>query len=991
MDKFETDLEQMEIRDSFSKLMVKRVYNILLIASKYDSFILEEDGRIDERIFNEYTSLNLRYPPRFTQVTNIDAAIEAMQKNNFELIICMPGDKSKQAFEEAKHIKEAGPNVPIVMLTPFSREVSQYLANADTSAIDYVFSWLGNTDLLLAIVKLMEDKMNVEEDVNNVGVQVIMLVEDSIRFYSSILPDLYKYVLEQSRNFSTEALNAHHRTLRMRGRPKILLARSYEEAVSIYDTYKDNMLGVITDVSFTREGEKDPHAGSRLAEYLRSNDPVLPIIIDSSEAANKEIANGPEMAFIQKGSKTFPQELRQRMTELFGFGDFVFRDPKTGKEVARIHDLQELQNAIFNIPDDSLRYHFERNHASRWLFSRAMFSIGRFIKQIPIQAFTDTMPVRKMLFDAIVKYRKIKNEGVIAEFKKGKFDKYSNYARIGEGSLGGKARGLAFLSAMIKRHPELNRFEDTKVMIPKTLVLCTNVFDEFMEQNHLYDIALQDLPNEEILDAFRQAHLPEMLFDDLVAFINVVKKPIAVRSSSLLEDAHYQPFAGVYSTYMVPYDEDPKVMLKMVRTAIKGVYASVFFEQSKAYMTATSNVIDQEKMAVVIEEVCGNTYGDRFYPTFSGVARSLNFYPIGQEESTDGIANVALGLGKYIVDGGLTLRFSPKHPNHILQMSTTDYALRETQTSFLALDMSNKDSHLPVDDGFNLLRLPIKEAEQDGTLAHIASTFDPYDQVIRDGLWDGGRKIISFAHVLENNTFPLAELLSTILKLGEEEMGRHIEIEFAVNLDTHDYEKKHTFYLLQIRPIVDSKEQITEDLNSIPKEQLLMRTNFALGQGITNEISDIVYINPEEFSGSHNQLCAYEVDKINKKLTQEGRTYVLIGPGRWGSSDPWLGIPIRWPNIASARLIVETSLNKYQIDPSQGTHFFQNLTSFGVHYYTLPHAQDDLNFLDMNYLNNLEPLYQDKYLKHYRFDKPLVVKTDGKKGIGVLMLPTAGE
>ena len=984
MDKFALDLEQMEMRDSFSNLMVKRVYNILLIASKYDSFILEEDGRIDEKIFNEYTQLNLRYPPRFMQVVNEEAAIEQLQKHNFELIIFMPGDKSQQAFEGAKRIKKISPNVPIVMLTPFSREVSQYLVNADTSAIDYVFSWLGNTDLLLAIVKLIEDKMNVEEDVKSVGVQVIMLVEDSIRFYSSILPDLYKYVLEQSRNFATEALNAHHRTLRMRGRPKILLARSYEEATAIYKKYQDNMLGVISDVSFTRNGMKDSLAGQKLSEFLHQNDPVLPIIIDSSEASNKKLAEGPEMAFIQKGSKTFPQELRQLMTNLFGFGDFVFRDPKTGQEVARIHDLQELQKAIFSIPDDSLRYHFERNHASRWLFSRAMFPIGRFIKHIPIQAFTDTMPVRQMLFDAIVKYRKIKNEGVIAEFQKGRFDKYSNYARIGDGSLGGKARGLAFLSAMIKRHPELNRFADTQVMIPKTLVLCTNVFDEFMEQNNLYDIALQDLPNEEILEAFRHAHLPEMLFDDLVAFVDVVKKPIAVRSSSLLEDAHYQPFAGIYSTYMIPYDEDPKIMLKMLRTAIKGVYASVFFDQSKAYMTATSNVIDQEKMAVVIEEVCGSSYGNRFYPTFSGVARSLNYYPIGQEETTDGIANVALGLGKYIVDGGLTLRFSPKHPKHILQMSTMEYALRETQTSFLALDLNNKNGHLPVDDGFNLLKLPVKEAEQDGTLDQIASTFDPYDQVIRDGIWEGGRKIISFAHILENETFPLAELLSDILKLGEEEMGRHVEIEFAVNLNSQDTDKKHAFYLLQIRPIVDSKEQFNENLNELPKEDLLMRTNYALGQGIASEIFDIVYVSGDNFNATQNQLCAYEIDKINKQLTQEGRNYVLIGPGRWGSSDPWLGIPVRWPNIASARLIVETSLNKYQIDPSQGTHFFQNLTSFGVHYYTIPHAQDERNFIDLDFLNGIEPLYEDKYLKHYRFDEAMVVKTDGKKGVGIL-------
>ena len=526
--------------------------------------------------------------------------------------------------------------------------------------------------------------------------------------------------------------------------------------------------------------------------------------------------------------------------------------------------------------------------------------------------------------------------------------------------------------------------EDTQILIPKTLVLCTDVFDEFMEENNLYETALQDLPDEEILKAFTQALLPERLFENLTAFVNVVKKPIAVRSSSLLEDAHYQPFAGIYSTYMIPYVEDQEQMLNLLRTAIKEVYASVFFAQSKAYMTATSNVIDQEKMAVVIEEVCGTAYGSRFYPTFSGVARSLNYYPIGQEETSDGIANVALGLGKYIVDGGVTLRFSPKHPRHILQMSSMEYALRETQTSFLALDLDNKKAEISVDDGFNLLKIPVRDAEKDGTLDYLASTFDPVDQIIRDGLWEGGRKIISFAHILENNAFPLADILDKILKLGEEEMGRPVEIEFAVNLNSKDIEKKHAFYLLQIRPIVDSKETLNEDLNIISKEQLIIRTNYALGQGVATELNDIVYVKPEQFSASNNQLTAYAVDKINRQLTEEGRNYVLIGPGRWGSSDPWLGIPVRWPNIASARLIVETGLSKYQIDPSQGTHFFQNLTSFGVHYYTIPYHQDDLNFLDLAFLDSQTPLYEDQFLRHYRFDSPLTVKTDGRKGIGIL-------
>ena len=970
---------------SFANLMVKRVFNILLIASKYDLFMLEDDGRVDEKIFNEYASLNLRYPPRFTQVSSEAEAMQAMRETNFELIIYMPGDKSPESFEVVNRIKAANRRAPIVLLTPFSREVSQFLEDADLSSIDYVFSWLGNTDLLLAIVKLVEDKMNVENDVNAVGVQVIMLVEDSVRFYSSILPDLYKYVLEQSRNFATEALNAHQRTLRMRGRPKILLARSYEEAVNIFNKYEENMLGVISDISFKHDGIKDAQAGFKLCSYFREKDPVLPIVIDSSEEENEAIAREKEMGFIHKGSKTFPQELRQLMNDSFGFGDFVFRNPQTGEEVARIHDLQALQKAIFTIPDDSLRYHFERNHASRWLFSRAMFPIARFIKGIPITAYKETMPVRQLLFDAIVQYRRVKNQGVVAEFQKGRYDKYSHFARIGDGSLGGKARGLAFMNSMIKNHPELKAFGNAQILIPKTLVLCTDVFDEFMESNNLYPIALQELPDEEILKAFTDAHLPQRLLESLSAFVEVVQKPIAVRSSSLLEDAHYQPFAGIYSTYMIPFDDDPKVMIELLRTAIKGVYASVFYAQSKAYMAATSNVIDQEKMGVVIEEVCGSAYGNRFYPTFSGVARSLNFYPIGEEKAEEGIANVALGLGKYIVDGGMTLRFSPMHPTHILQMSSMEYALRETQTRFLALDLNNKSSELSVDDGSNLLKLPVREAEKDGTLQYIASTYDPIDQVIRDGLWDGGRKIISFAHILNNNAFPLAEILSKVLTLGQSEMGRPVEIEFAVNLNAGENRDQQIFYLLQMRPIVDTKQTLKENLDEIPAGSCLIKTRSALGQGIIDDVCDLVYVKPDGFSASYNQQAVEEIGRINRQFTEENKSYVLVGPGRWGSSDPWLGIPVKWPHIASARLIVETGLSKYQIDPSQGTHFFQNLTSFGVHYYTLPYAASASDFLDTAFLKGLTPVFENDYLIHYRFDHPVTVKTDGKKGIGVLM------
>ena len=974
---------------SFANLMRNRVYNVLLIASKYDAFMLEDDGRVEEQIFNEYVSLNLRYPPRFTQVSTEEEAIEELEYNNFELIICMPNDIKDNSFEIAKTIKANYNKIPIVVLTPFSREVSKYMAKADLSAIDYVFSWLGNADLLLAIIKLVEDKMNVDQDIETIGVQVILLVEDSVRFYSSILSSLYKYVLVQSDNFATEALNGHQQMLRMRGRPKILLARSYEEAKMLYQKYEDNMLGVISDMSFNREGQKDKEAGFRFCNSVRNKNPFLPIILNSSDCENIKYAKQLEAGFIDKASKTFPQELRKLLTDTFGFGDFVFKDPDTGKEIIRIKNLKDFQEQIFNIPDNSLRYHLSRNHASRWLYSRAIFPLAQFIEKMPMNDVVDTTEVRKFIFDAIVMYRRTKNQGVIAEFKKDRFDKYSNFVRFGEGSLGGKGRGLAFIDGLIKRNIELSEFKGVNVCIPKTLVLCTEIFDQFMENNDLYKIALSDASDDEILKTFVESHLPDGFNDNLRAFLSVVRKPIAIRSSSLLEDSHYQPFAGIYSTYMIPFDENIEKNLNMLKKAIKGVYASVFFQDSKAYMMATSNVIDQEKMGIILEEVVGTAYGERYYPSFSGVARSLNYYPIGHETSEDGIANVALGLGKYIVDGGVTLRFSPKHPHSILQMSSLDYALRETQTYFLCLDLKNQDFQLSTDDGQNLLKVSVQDAEKDGTLLHIASTYDHVDQVLRDGIWGTGRKVISFAHILQNETFPLAKILERVLFLGQKEMGRPVEIEFAAQLNPDENDKSN-FYLLQIRPVVDAKEMLKENIEAIPEEQTILKTNNALGQGIENDVFDLIYVKPETFQASKNQLTAYEIDKINHQLTKEGRGYVLIGPGRWGSSDSWLGIPVKWPNIASARLIVEADFSNYKIDPSQGTHFFQNLTSFGVSYYNISNESEN-DYIDYEYLKSQPAYYENEYFRHLRFDKPIVIKTDGKKNFGVLLKPGTDE
>ena len=978
-------LNQLYFKDtSFVNLMTKRIFNVLLVANPYDAFMLEDDGRIDEKIFNEYMNLSLRYPPRFTQVSTEEETWKQLANTTFDLVICMPGSDNSDTFEIARSIKNKYSHIPLVVLTPFSHGITARMEHEDLSIFEYVFCWLGNTDLLVSIIKLIEDKMNLEHDVKEVGVQMIMLVEDSIRFYSSVLPNLYKFVLKQSQEFATEALNAHQRTLRMRGRPKIVLTRTYEEAMELYNKYEKNVLGIITDARYPRGGVVDPMAGIKLLAEIRSRDPFIPLILQSAEVNNKVYAGRYDASFVDKNSKKMNIDLREIISEHFGFGDFIFRNPDTFEEVARVRNLKELQNIIFAIPKESLLYHISRNHVSRWLYSRAMFPPAEFLKQITWKSLQDIDAHRRIIFEAIVKYRKMKNQGVVAVFQRDRFDRYSNFARIGEGSLGGKGRGLAFIDNMVKRHIEFEEFENATVVIPKTVVLCTDIFDEFMDTNGLYQVALSDADDDTILKAFLRAKLPDRLVEDFFAFFDVVKTPIAIRSSSLLEDSHYQPFAGIYSTYMIPYLEDKYEMLRMLSDAIKGVYASVYYRDSKAYMQATSNVIDQEKMAVILQEVVGTQYGDRFYPSISGVARSLNYYPIGDERAEEGTVSLALGLGKYIVDGGLTLRICPYHPNQVLQTSEMEIALRETQTQFYALDLKNTGHNFSLDDGFNLLKLPVKEADNDGALNFIASTYDPYDMVIRDGIYPGGRKLITFANVLQHDVFPLPRILQLAQEYGQSEMRRPVEIEFAVTLNAQ--KKTGVFYLLQIRPMVDIKAVLDEDLNLIKDENVLLRSNNSLGHGIMEDIYDIIYVKTEGYTASNNPTIAYEIEKMNRKFLDEGKHYILVGPGRWGSSDSWLGIPVKWPHISAARIIVEAGLTNYRVDPSQGTHFFQNLTSFGVGYFTINSYMND-GIYNQDILNAQPAVEETQFIRHVRFDNPLIVKMDGKKKQGVVMLP----
>ena len=980
------NLNQLYFKDtSFVNLMTKRIFNVLLVANPYDAFMLEDDGRIDEKIFMEYMNLSLRYPPRFTQVSTEEEAWKQLELTMFDLVIVMPGTDNSDTFDIARTIKVKYSHIPLVVLTPFSHGITARMEHEDLSIFEYVFCWLGNTDLLVSIIKLIEDKMNLEHDIKEVGVQMILLVEDSIRFYSSVLPNLYKFVLKQSQEFATEALNDHQRTLRMRGRPKIVLARSYEEAMELYDRYEKNVLGVITDARYPREGVVDSMAGIKLMSEIRKRDPFIPLILQSSEVSNERYARRYEASFVDKNSKKMNVDLRDIVSEHFGFGDFIFRNPDTYEEVARVRNLKEMQNIIFSIPKESLLYHISHNHVSRWLYSRAMFPPAEFLKQISWDEFENIDAHRRIIFEAIVKYRKMKNRGVVAVFMRDRFDRYSNFARIGEGSLGGKGRGLAFIDNMVKRHAEFEEFENASIAIPKTVVLCTDIFDEFMDTNGLYQVALSDASDETILKAFLRARLPERLMEDFLAFFNVVKSPIAIRSSSLLEDSHYQPFAGIYSTYMVPYLDDKYEMLRMLSDAIKGVYASVYYKDSKAYMQATSNVIDQEKMAVILQEVVGTQYGDRFYPSISGVARSLNYYPIGDEKAEEGTVSLALGLGKYIVDGGLTLRVCPYHPSQVLQTSEMEIALRETQTQFYALDLKNDGHEFSLDDGFNLLKLSVREADKDGSLQYIASTYDPYDMVIRDGVYPGGRKVITFANILQHDVFPLARILQLVQEYGQSEMRRPVEIEFAVTLNQQ--QKTGTFYLLQIRPMVDVKADLSEDLNLISEDNILLKSYNSLGHGIMEDIQDVVYVKTEGYSASNNPTIACEIEKMNRKFLDEGKNYVLVGPGRWGSSDSWLGIPVKWPHISAARVIVEAGLTNYRVDPSQGTHFFQNLTSFGVGYFTINAYMND-GIYNQDFLNTQPAVEETQFLRHVHFERPIVIKMDGKKKIGVVMMPS---
>lgn len=973
---------------SFSLLMQKRIRKVLVLCSNYDFFTLEEDGRIDEQIFNEYVSLNLRYPPIFIHADSSDKAMSILENEEIDLIIPMLSIKDVDTFVFAKNLKEKFPNKPIVVLTHFSREVSIRLEKVDLSGIDHVFCWLGNTDIFLAIIKLIEDKMNADNDILEVGVQAVVLVEDSVRFMSSYLPSLYRIILEQSKEFMLEALNEHQQMLRRRGRPKILVAHNYDEAITIYNKFKKNILGIISDVSYKyRPNKRDTKAkaGLKFCAVVKKDDPNIPFLLQSSDTENEKFAKKLGSGFLHKYAKNLLNELKSYILENFGFGPFFFSDPKTGKDAYYAVDLKAFQETILSIPDDILEYHTRRDDFSKWLNARALFPIAKKFKETSFDDFSSADALRKYIYDAVSSFRVSKARGIIAEFDKNRFDDYLFFSRIGDGNLGGKARGLAFMNSIIKKERLFSKYPDVIISIPATVVLTTDIFEEFMEMNDLHNIALSAISDEEVLQYFVNAQLPGKIREDLITIAGLANSPIAVRSSSKLEDSYYQPFAGIYSTYMVPPSQSLQQSVAMIEEAIKCVYASVYYQTSKSYMSATSNLIDEEKMGIIIQAVCGSNYNGRFYPTFSGVARSLNYYPIAPEKAEDGVVDVAYGLGKLIVDGSTSLRFSPKHPKRIIQLASPESALKNTQKYFYALDM-NPDSFSPsTAESVNLFKLRIKEAEKDAAFRHVASTYNYENNMIYDGDYYSGKKIVTFSNILNHDAFPLANIVADLLEISSQAMNNHVEIEFAANLDTPPGQPMILNYL-QVRPIVSTDSQLNAAVVENDVEDSLLFSEKAMGNGIINDICDIIYIKTENFDPAKNPKIVLELEELNEKFRKEDKNYILIGPGRWGSSDPWLGIPVKWPQISSARIIIEAGLENYRVDPSQGTHFFHNLTSFGVGYFTInPYIKD--GHFEYKYMDSFPAQYESDLVRHVRFEKEMLIKIDGRTNKGVIFKP----
>lgn len=975
------------IKGDYTSLMAKRIRRILLVCNNYDSYALDEDGRIEAQIVEEYTQMKLSNPPVITRVESTIDALECVGRGErYDVVITMYNVGEVDVFDFSHRMKAICAETPIVLLTSFSKQIYQRIQESDGRDIDYFFCWNNSTDLIIAIIKLLEDRMNADHDILEEGVRAILLVEDSVRYYSTYLPLLYRLVLEQNRTALRDALNEKQQLLRKRARPKVLMATCYEEAMALYDRYKDNLLGVISDIGFVMHKGDRPEtekltAGIELCKVIRAEDPTMPFLLQSSQEAMRKEARKLGVGFVVKTSKTLTHEVSEFIGREFGFGDFVVTNPETGEEVARASDLETIEKMLRTLSIPDFRNFSQNNKLSKWLFARGLFALAEIVKPLHAETAEEVEKLRQINLKQIRDFRINQALGVVARFDVDTYNDTIWFSRVGNGSLGGKARGLAFLNHILQKHDLYDRWEDVRIMVPRTMVITTEFFDRFILDNGLQYVINADISDAEILSEFVASSLPEDLTQALRRFIHVEHHPLAVRSSSKLEDSHYQPFAGVYSTYMIPHTDNEDQELRLLSKAIKSVWASVYFASSRSYIAATANVLSEEKMAIVLQEVCGVEDDGYYFPTISGVARSVNFYPIGREKPEDGIAKIAFGLGKAVVDGEQVLRFSPRYPKHVLQTSTPELTMRDTQQAMFALNLLPEKFKTSVDDGVNLERIQISDCARFEGLRHVVSTYDLENMRIVDSPVPAGPKFVTFAHILKFNTFPLAEIISTLLDIAQQEMKCPVEIEFAVNLQ----HEPQIFNVLQIRPISADSLNSSIDWDEVDTSHSFLTSASALGTGRMAGITDVVYLKSEAFDVLHTRQMAEQVRMLNQQLRAENRGYVLAGYGRWGSSIDTLGVPVQWSDISEARVIVECCLDKFRVDPSQGTHFFQNLTSFNAGYINVnPFANPDTDRFDESLLNAMPALYESDYIRHVRFAEPLQVLIDGRNSKAVI-------
>ncbi len=967
----------------FQNLMRFRIRDVLIVSSLYDFHVFEEDGQIYELLRSEYQGLNLSHTPELTHISSGHEALRLICDNNqYDLIITTLHIGDMTPGELVRIIRKSEIDTPIVMLAFDNRELADMIAHREDKYYDQVFVWQGNYRLILAIIKFLEDHINVQHDTDVLGVQSIILVEDNIRHYSTLLPLIYLEIINQTHRLIRDSVNQSHKNLRQRARPKILLCNTYEEAVAVFEKYHATVLGIISDVEFSRENDPDPEAGFRLAREVREKHRDIPILFQSSVPENRKRAREMGCSFTSKDSEDLAETLREFMRTSLGFGDFVFYSPD-GKALDRAQDLRSMEKKLKAIPLESIRFHAERNHFSNWLKARTEFWLANKLRPKRISDFKSVGDLRDHLIESLKNYRRIQQRGRITDFNPELFDPSYSISRYGGGSLGGKARGLGFFNMLIYNYGITNKYPGVRIHVPSALIIATDVFDKFMDINNLHTFVLEHEDDRDIDEAFKKANrYPPGLVTTLRAFLRIVTRPLAVRSSGLLEDSHVHPFAGVYETFMLPNNHpDPAVRLEQLLHRIKGVYASTFSRVSKEYNKATPFRLEEEKMAVIIQLLTGSERNGKFYPVLSGTANSYNFYPVRPQESKDGIASVALGLGTIVVEGGRTVRFSPKYPHHLVQFSSPKMALENNQREFVALSLD-----LGIKDRLRMIQpYPISEAEKDDVLHFVASTYSSENDAVYDGISRSGPRIISFANILKNDVFPLAEIIKELLEIGTRSMGTPVDIEFAADLGG-PRDKPSPFSLLQIRPMVLSRESEKIHIGAAEKKRIICRSDHILGNGVIDTIKDIILVDQETYERSKSTTVAEEVSLFNDKLLREKREYLLIGVGRWGSMDPWLGIPVRWSMISGARVIVEAGFKDFEVEPSQGTHFLENLNSFSIGYFTLE-THNEHSFLDWEWLKSQRVEETKTFTRHIRLKKPLSIRMSGRQRQGIILKP----